>query len=152
MACQVNGHPAPSSIPEGLLHLCGVSYLHFLPIPATNTMCATDYLPVKFSPLHSSKLLILDNEQTAWAGAQIKHCCNPQPPESRSSIIWVPYDFRDQANVDWIVESSQKNWIYSMFWNIMEFGKLIFEILRHWLGQKDGYLNIKPACSVSLCK
>lgn len=97
MACQVNcwssltagnfTHHAPCSLPEGLLHLCEVSYLHFLLIPAANAMCATDYLPVKFSPLHNSELLMPDNKQTACTCTQINHLCNPQPPESWSSHI-----------------------------------------------------------------
>ncbi len=35
-----------------------------------------------------------------------------------------PYDFRDAENADGIAESSHKNRIYSLTWNVMEFVKV----------------------------
>ncbi len=35
-----------------------------------------------------------------------------------------PYDFRDAENVDGIAESSHKNGIYSLTWNVTEFVKV----------------------------
>ncbi len=35
-----------------------------------------------------------------------------------------PYDFRDAENTDGIAESSHKNGIYSLTWNVTEFVKV----------------------------
>ncbi len=35
-----------------------------------------------------------------------------------------PYDFRDAENADGIAESSHKNGIYSLMWNVTEFVKV----------------------------
>ncbi len=77
---------------------------------------------------------------------------------SRVSIIHVgPYDFCDAENTDGIAESSHKNGIYYIKWNVTEFVKFLNEFIKSrslhlnqimiWTNikpQKD-YLNINPA-------
>ncbi len=39
-------------------------------------------------------------------------------------LVVGPYDFHDAENADRIVESCQKNWIYSSMQNVTEFVKV----------------------------
>ncbi len=46
-------------------------------------------------------------------------------------VLWLgPYDFRDAENTDVIAESSHKNGIYSLTWNVTEFCQSLDELIK----------------------
>ncbi len=65
----------------------------------------------------------ISSYRTALVPGFFKYRWYRVPGQPGSWRVW-PYDFRDAENADGISESSYKNGIYSLAWNVTEFVKV----------------------------